>query len=622
VANAFRFRHALTRDAVAQRLLPVERAVLSRRAVDAMEAAHPDLPGEWCDLAARLAEVAGDAARAADLLIRSGRQALALGALASAEDTFERARRLADVPSVACEAADGLCETLALAGNTESALAVGADLLETLDATGAPPERVAAALLRLARAALTASDAVVAEAHVERARARAAASDLAEVAARADALDAQIASLRGDHVRAGELATKALRAAEHLGLHDLRCEALEVLGRVARTHDAEEAERAFEAALRVAEEHGLAVWRIRALFELSTIDLYLVRSDDRMLATRDLALSSGALATAAQVDFHLAHWCVDQFDLERSIAAARRSNELARRFRMDGLLAAGLVAEATATGRLGDQDGMEALLREAVGVTEIDPSLWSVIWGHCRAMASLVVDNQRRARRELDTAMQILREQPSSVFFPERGLWALLHAVHGDDGEAACAEVRASGATVSRMIRGYVHLAEAVLLGRGGDADGASVAFATGDAELEPVNWLRQHARRIAAEAAIEDGWGDPVAWLHQALVVFEDRGEERLTAACRSLLRKAGAPVPRRAADSGIPAALREIGVTTREFEVLTLLADGLSNKEISIRLYFSPRTVERHVANLTVKSGLRTRSELIAFAARTVAD
>jgi DNA-binding NarL/FixJ family response regulator len=103
---------------------------------------------------------------------------------------------------------------------------------------------------------------------------------------------------------------------------------------------------------------------------------------------------------------------------------------------------------------------------------------------------------------------------------------------------------------------------------------------------------------------------------------VFEDRHQERLTAACRSLLRKAGAPVPRRAADSGIPAALREMGVTAREFEVLTLLADGLSNKEIAVRLYFSPRTVERHISNLTVKSGLRTRSELVAFAARSAAD
>lgn len=621
VANAFRFRHALTRGAVGRRLLPFERELWSRRALDAIEAAHPDLTGDWCDRAARLAEDAGDPGRAADLLVRSGRHALALGALASAEDTFERARRLADRPVVAADAADGLCETLALAGKFEMALTVGAELLAALAALAAPPERVGAVHLRLARAALTGSDADVAEQHLERARACAADGGLAALAARADAITARVASLRGDLDRARDLALRALRAAEELSLHEVRCEALEEIGRVARTHDAEEADRAFEAALRVAEEQDLAVWRVRALFELSTIDLYLVRSDERMMATRDLAWSSGALATAAQVDLHLAHWCVDQFDLERSLAAARRASESARRFRMDGLLAAGLVAEATACGRLGRHQEMEHLIEQAVVITDDDPGLRSVIAGHCRAMASLVSDNQQRALGELDTATEFVRDRPSSVFYPERGLWAVLRAVHRDNGEAACAEVRASGATVSRMIRGYLHLAEAVLYGRAGRVDAADAAFAIGDADLAPVDWLRQHARLLVAESAISVGWGDPVAWLQQALVVFEDHHQERLTAACRSLLRKAGAPVPRRATDSGIPPSLRAIGVTAREAEVLSLLADGLGNREISDRLYLSPRTVERHIANLTVKSGLRTRSELIAFAARSIA-
>jgi DNA-binding NarL/FixJ family response regulator len=43
------------------------------------------------------------------------------------------------------------------------------------------------------------------------------------------------------------------------------------------------------------------------------------------------------------------------------------------------------------------------------------------------------------------------------------------------------------------------------------------------------------------------------------------------------------------------------------------------LPNREIAERLYLSPRTVERHIANLTVKAGVRMRSELIAFAARS---
>jgi DNA-binding NarL/FixJ family response regulator len=53
---------------------------------------------------------------------------------------------------------------------------------------------------------------------------------------------------------------------------------------------------------------------------------------------------------------------------------------------------------------------------------------------------------------------------------------------------------------------------------------------------------------------------------------------------------------------------------------EVLRLLAEGLSNKDIAARLYLSPRTVERHVANLADKAGVGGRSQLVAFAARSV--
>ncbi|HUR73042.1 MAG TPA: helix-turn-helix transcriptional regulator, partial [Sporichthya sp.] len=125
-------------------------------------------------------------------------------------------------------------------------------------------------------------------------------------------------------------------------------------------------------------------------------------------------------------------------------------------------------------------------------------------------------------------------------------------------------------------------------------------------------------ARRIVADPAIEDRWGDPVGWLREALPSFEDRGQDRLAAATRSVLQKAGAPVARKRQDDSVPAGLREQGISRRELEVLVLLAEGLANKEIADRLYLSPRTVERHIANMTAKTGLRTRSELIAFAAR----
>jgi DNA-binding NarL/FixJ family response regulator len=107
-------------------------------------------------------------------------------------------------------------------------------------------------------------------------------------------------------------------------------------------------------------------------------------------------------------------------------------------------------------------------------------------------------------------------------------------------------------------------------------------------------------------------------------MAYFDGRGnDDRIVSACRSLLRKAGAPVPRRSAGTeDVPAALRALRVTGRELEVLRLLGEGRSNRAIAERLYLSHRTVERHVANLTAKIGVDGRTELVAFAARATRD
>ena len=71
----FRFRHALTREAVLAELLPPERSALSARALVAVQRAHPGLPGPWCELAAELAEAAGDRESAAAFTVESARRA-------------------------------------------------------------------------------------------------------------------------------------------------------------------------------------------------------------------------------------------------------------------------------------------------------------------------------------------------------------------------------------------------------------------------------------------------------------------------------------------------------------------------------------------------------------------
>ena len=57
---------------------------------------------------------------------------------------------------------------------------------------------------------------------------------------------------------------------------------------------------------------------------------------------------------------------------------------------------------------------------------------------------------------------------------------------------------------------------------------------------------------------------------------------------------------------------------LTRREQEVLRLVADGLTDREIGERLYVSPRTVQNHLASVREKTGLRRRSELVRWASR----
>ena len=56
--------------------------------------------------------------------------------------------------------------------------------------------------------------------------------------------------------------------------------------------------------------------------------------------------------------------------------------------------------------------------------------------------------------------------------------------------------------------------------------------------------------------------------------------------------------------------------GLTEREREVLTLIAEGLTNKQIGEQLGISPRTVARHRDNITGKLNLSSRAELTRYA------
>ena len=55
---------------------------------------------------------------------------------------------------------------------------------------------------------------------------------------------------------------------------------------------------------------------------------------------------------------------------------------------------------------------------------------------------------------------------------------------------------------------------------------------------------------------------------------------------------------------------------LTRRENEILKLIADGLSNREISCSLSISEATVENHIHNIYGKLDIANRAQAVAFA------
>lgn len=124
----------------------------------------------------------------------------------------------------------------------------------------------------------------------------------------------------------------------------------------------------------------------------------------------------------------------------------------------------------------------------------------------------------------------------------------------------------------------------------------------------------------------------DDVQYLFQALrsgasgYVLKSVADRDLVEACRAAMR--GEPflypgavtalirdyLDRVRRGEGVP----EQVLTAREEEVLKLVAEGHSSKEIAEALFISPKTVERHRANMLHKLGLRDRLDLTRYAIR----
>jgi len=97
-----------------------------------------------------------------------------------------------------------------------------------------------------------------------------------------------------------------------------------------------------------------------------------------------------------------------------------------------------------------------------------------------------------------------------------------------------------------------------------------------------------------------------------RARTELESLGAVREADAAAALMRTLGAKGRAGPKDYGL--------LSRRELEVLQLVGEGLTNGEIGARLFISPKTAEHHVGRIYSKLQLRNRSEVAAYAVRTL--
>ncbi|ADB35526.1 transcriptional regulator, LuxR family [Kribbella flavida DSM 17836] len=629
VPDWYAFRHPLTAEALLAGLNPTERATLAGRCADAIELLHPGLPGEWSLMVAELAETGGNPARAARLFAEAGRRAFDEGSLGSAARLLDRAfTLLADDPDVEYRA-DVLGSLLLALGETGQFEhpAARPELVDHLASRGLDSRNVARLHVRLAEFNYSASRWSAAISHIGSARAllgpEAGDADLAPLEAIAAAVEMTRTS-PGRLKSATELATRAAEAAQRANLPTVEADAWQLLGILAREHDLEQSIRYFQRARQVATDNNMGLQRVVAhIFQAGTI--YLADGDGTELETaRQQALKIGAIPSAYDVDRILAQQAVLRAEYDVAAVKIEECLEVTRRLKLGRGAPYVLVTKAMLAGHQCRRAAMEQTLAELAEYGERASHELPVSFGLARTFCALLEENRELAENEMAQALAYDAQNPSMFHLAgKNGVGLLLGVLAGRNSWEHLEAVMATAASRMRWNRQFVQLAHAVLLGRDGRAEEASamVDEALQTAEIYPM--ARHLGLRLVAEQAAADGWGDPVLWLRLAEEHFHRADVPAVASACRSMLRQLGATVSqRRSGSDQVPAHLRQLGITTREYEVCLLLVDRIGNKSIASRLHISPRTVEKHVASLMTKTRQPDREALSSFARTVLQD
>ena len=430
-------------------------------------------------------------------------------------------------------------------------------------ADGGDPHTAAVMRLVLARAAVMTGS--WADARDQLASVRHARAAGAEVAAEVAVIEAQLAL--GDSrawLRAGaeQLAARAAALATGAGRPDLACEALETQAACARLRDLDAAAAAFARALDVAAGASLRVHRLRILNELGTVEMLRDARGDRLEQARAEARRTGAVGLAVGIGANIAalHAMTARFD--EAIEVAGQVEQAAGRLGLTPLRAAALLMQGFAYAHQGRTRDMERCLTAAEAAAPDDPDLRAGAWAIGRGLHALLAEDRAGVRRAFARARQEAPDQHARILNPYEGPELLLRSIAREAGQQEAAAALAGSVRAARWPGLWFGAAQAAARGAAGDAAGASAALGSALAAGSRYPVFAALVRRLIAEAAIRDRWGDPEALLRPADATFTQLRLGRASAACRALLRSAGPPAPRRrAADPGLPGSRRGRG-------------------------------------------------------------
>ena len=612
------FRHALTRDAAYAAVPWSRRRALHQAIAARLSAGHapPALIAEHL-LAAR--DLAGArtalvAAAAADYAVHAYRDAAR--ALRTALDLWppggEDAERLAVVDQLArcaemCaehaeavtllrELADGYRDDIQdraaqerMAG-AQRRLALAHELLGQWDAALAAREAAAVAFAAAGQSAEAAVERLAAAAHLRSAASFPAALDTlaaarpdAEASGRADLL------LRIDGLR-GNVLSRMGRTRE--GLATVRSSLDAALAQALAGPAAELYQRLADS-LEHAGEYGAATATYTAGYE------FCQEHGEQTAGQLCRACVTGVLFVAGHWDRAL-EVCADAAGAEGAVPHARAVGTgiggLIHAFRGSAATARRELLAATSIATRIELTAMELL--SAWGLCVLDDAVGAPEAAVARARRILA-----RWEESGERHYTIAIAQWSSTLFAEAGDAA---------GARACAAVLARIAEATAQPEALAALAHA--LGETAHLDGApgtaaqELLRAAESFAALGLPLATAQARRRAAAALAAAGETAPAAdQLREAHEIFAGLGAARAAGRCAAGLVALGRKPPRRARSR------RADVLSRRESEVMALVAQGLTSRDIGGHLFLSPRTVEMHVQNSLDKLGCRTRAEAV---------